>query len=100
MIPSQKAHIMLRVGERGLLFYPDTLLSAEDTFTRITVTDVDICIQFSNLRLIHKASAPLPFYSYKIEVAIDSGLYMIALAPEVSNVLGLGSELRFDVYRI
>lgn len=89
MSPSamQDDSIILTLSDKGLLMPTFISLLAEDRVVRITVTDVAICIQSTGWRWIHRTSVPLPFYSYKVEVAVDGGSYLIAMPPDVLEAI-------------
>lgn len=95
---SENARIVLVASDKGLLLPPEVVLNAEGRFVRVTVTDVDICIRSADWRWLHRSSENLSFYSYKIEVVVDDGSYLIALPPDVIQAMGPGSELEFDIY--
>lgn len=86
------------VAEKGLRLPSGFALTAENRLVRVTITDVDICIQSASWKWMHGSVVALAFHSYKIEIEVDGDSYLIRIPPDVLSALSPGLDLSFDVY--
>ncbi|NTZ20468.1 hypothetical protein EXW96_23940 [Paenibacillus sp. JMULE4] len=98
LLSSKNADIVLVVSEKGLLFPPGFVLSAEEQMMRITITDTNLIVSAGRRRWIHRSAVELQFHVYKITVTVEDDAYLVAVPPDVLQTLGgPGAELWFEL---